>query len=416
MIREARREESFRDVLEAMSVNEYAHFLLRTRWHALEFDDPDLLLMSLALVRLWRYNDALKILNSSKTLRYIAECRRAWIKEDQQRGQSAAAGFEARRCQFLGELYSCKGNFAAAIRWYFRALQWRRKEAHWESGAPASDSVAYLHDKLGECHWRLGLFRQARSSVRQCFSHPNWRQQAFDFMGIIYRSEGLFNRAAHYFRLADATEDLHDILEARALAELPTRESLWTLGGPVAWVVGGSRFLKKNPDDWEVFFKLCSQWSRLFRFDKTLSLIRAAERRAKSQKEQWLLVRLWAEKGTTYLNQGQYRVASRWFRQTSDFEPSNADHLTSQGICEARLGNLNEAERLLRQAILRDSGCKGKAWYNLGLVLRSTESFKEAADCFTSALQLDPTNDRARLALVDVRKALDFQDLVSKSC
>lgn len=407
-------EESFGLVLEAMELGEPAHFLVRARWHALKYDDPDPMILGHAFAGVGRYQEAEKLLNSATTEKYISECRNLWIAENPQIGESVVAGLEGRRCKFMGDLCVCRGCVSLATRWYERALSWRRKEYRLrkESSAIGNeiDSVANLHDMLATCYWRRGRYGKALHHARKAASDPNWSLQSTEFMGIIYRSKGRYRRAVRYFVASGSNDLLQDIREAQTMPKAPVREALWNIEGPVAWVVAGSRFLRNNPDDWDVRRELSLQWCRLFRYDKAITLIRVAERRYAGRATAGTLgAQISAAKAEVFFNQCRYRAAARWFRRSSEMEPANAAHSVNLGICEARLGNFEEAERLLRPATQRSSGSQERAWYNLGLVLRSKENFHEAACCFEKTLQLNPNHEKAGLALSDVEKAGTFE-------
>jgi tetratricopeptide (TPR) repeat protein len=52
-----------------------------------------------------------------------------------------------------------------------------------------------------------------------------------------------------------------------------------------------------------------------------------------------------------------------------------------------------------------------EAYFNLGLVLRAQESFREAKEAFEQALELDPHYGEARQALADVVAALQAREV-----
>ncbi len=404
-----------------MGRDERASFLVRIRWHALRYDGvQERLCLGLALARLARYSEALRLLSSQRTLRDIADC---WNNLCQQGpiGKKAAAGLEDTRCEFLGDLYTEKGNLRVAVRWYTKALMWRNKKIRLDpsSSAEVRKEQARIHFELGDRLWRLGLWNQARHHLQRVLAITASTDQALEAsysLGVIYRTEGLYARAARYFERVGAIEELEDLRQAQALPTDPTREQLLGWPGPVSWVVGGPRYLRAHPEDWEIRIKLCYKWRALYRFKEALTEIQAVERlhgknllRTEDEKSgRNLMALLTAHKAYICKQQGRYRAAAAWFGRAATLEPEIADHWTGQGACEARRGQFAEAEGVLRQATRCTGGALEDAWYTLGLVLRSQERFNEAADCFNLALKLKPGNEVAELTLTDVRKAMDF--------
>ncbi len=407
-----------------MGDGECAHFLVRIRWHAANYDDPyNRLTLGVARAGLARYAEALNLLGR-KALTDIADCRRSWLmsdRDDNGPGMSAAASMETTRCEFLGDLYTEKGNLRAAIRWYERALQWCDNVLRWNPARAerVTGNKTRLHFLLGASLWKLGSWHEALQHIRWVLNHCTDNEdieEARSAMGLIYRTQGLYKQAAHYFKQIEATDELEDLRSARALPDNPARKQLIELDGPVSWSVGGPRYLRTHPEDWDIRFRLCYQCCLLKRFRRALVLITSAERRygmrllevVDQLTGRSLMALISEQKGFIYESQGRYRVAAGWFQRAAVLEPENATHWASQGSCEARRGNLAEAERLFRQATHCSTGSLKKAWQGLGLVLRSQERFDEAAECFRLALQLDPDNEASQFALMDVQKAMAF--------
>lgn len=394
--------ESFDRVLAALGDGDCAHFLVRVnehiRQHGYEFHER--LLRGKALSRLARFSEARRYFQG-KCPRDIANFRRYWLKETPQEAGPVLAGaamMEASRCEAIGDLYAEKGDWASAIRWYQRALgkadeEGRRNPARAES---VRDSRASLHFQLGYFHWTLGSWREARRHLRLVLaSDPSDFWEARYALGVVYRSEGHYARAARWFEEVQATEELEELREASSVPRKLDRDSVLALSGSVAWTVGAPRYLRHEPEDWEVFFQLITHLQRLFRFQKAHALLRSVERRKASPPT----AELWSQRAYVFKNQSRYRAAAHWFRRAAELEPQVADHWLGQGSCEARLGNFELAERLLRRALPRE-----RAYYKLGLVMRSQERFHEAC----SWLESIPDYAKAREALLDVRKAIDF--------
>jgi Flp pilus assembly protein TadD len=69
--------------------------------------------------------------------------------------------------------------------------------------------------------------------------------------------------------------------------------------------------------------------------------------------------------------------------------PSEPRYLSQMGLCHIYLGNLPQAEDLLRRA-LQQAPADVAAWNNLGLSLLSRGRLTEARSCFVNAVKLDP--------------------------
>ncbi len=417
-------QDGFHEALDAMGRREDANCLVRIRWYAQNHASGvyERFVWAQALCSLARYSEALHLLRSHRTLGGIAECRRAWVASPEKRGEglSAAAGMEEVRCDSLGDLYKRKGQWCTAIRWYEQALRWHKKELRWNPSRSErlKEHGAELHLTLGELLWKQGKWNQARRHVRyaaRTHPDPEARQETRYALGLICRTEGLYNIAARYFKQVEATPELEDLQQAKAMPGHPKRDQLTTLTGPVAWAVGAPRYLRTHPEDWEVRLKLCCHLAQLYRFKEALNQVSAVERSHRAalpgivvEKGGPLIALLASHRGDIYKQQGRYRSAGLWYSQAAEIEPDEPSHWTGQGICEANRGNLSKAEQLLRRATQFSTGSLAVAWYNLGLVLRSREYFREAAKSFSLSLTLDPNSEDARLALVDVKKAMDF--------
>jgi tetratricopeptide (TPR) repeat protein len=99
---------------------------------------------------------------------------------------------------------------------------------------------------------------------------------------------------------------------------------------------------------------------------------------------------------------GDYDQAASWFRKAIEAAPNNAGYRIYLGAVLAKQGRLVEAEEVHRSALECTEGDLSEAHLNLGLVLRARDQFAEAAECFRTAICLDPDYEAARQALADV--------------
>jgi len=119
--------------------------------------------------------------------------------------------------------------------------------------------------------------------------------------------------------------------------------------------------------------------------------------------------RLWvprSEMGRLRAIRGDFDGAEFWYRQAVETAPDHADPRVDLGGLLARSGRLTEAEAILRAAVWCREGCHDEAMLNLGLVLRALDRLDESAECFETALKLNPNHRGVKRALRDVRQTL----------
>lgn len=115
--------------------------------------------------------------------------------------------------------------------------------------------------------------------------------------------------------------------------------------------------------------------------------------------------------GHMYQYWGRPGEAEPWFRRAIETEPDEIASYVFLGACQARQGKLEEAEETHRAATERkESSLLDEAYHNLGLVLRGQDRLAEAAECFRTAVALDPRYAAAAEALDDVERAMAFAD------
>lgn len=105
--------------------------------------------------------------------------------------------------------------------------------------------------------------------------------------------------------------------------------------------------------------------------------------------------------GHLYKKQGKYRLAESWYRKAVGIRPRTGN-LVFLGACLAKQGKFEEAKQCYRQAIQVQSEIPDEAYFNLGLILRAEENYKEAWTCFNKALELDPNYGLAKQARKDL--------------
>jgi DNA-directed RNA polymerase subunit alpha len=107
-----------------------------------------------------------------------------------------------------------------------------------------------------------------------------------------------------------------------------------------------------------------------------------------------------ADRGDTY-------GAVEYFERAVDMDPRHSRALFRLAVENATRGNDAEAIRLYEQALSRPPIHLG-ALVNLGLMYEDDQNYRAAAFCFRRVLEVDPTNERARLYLKDIEAASDM--------
>jgi DNA-directed RNA polymerase subunit alpha len=107
-----------------------------------------------------------------------------------------------------------------------------------------------------------------------------------------------------------------------------------------------------------------------------------------------------ADRGDTY-------GAVEYFERAVDMDPRHSRALFRLAVENANRGNDADAIRLYEQALSRPPIHLG-ALVNLGLMYEDDQNYRAAAFCFRRVIEVDPTNERARLYLKDIEAASDM--------
>jgi len=104
------------------------------------------------------------------------------------------------------------------------------------------------------------------------------------------------------------------------------------------------------------------------------------------------------DRAVTLMSSGDLAAAEQGFRSLATAYPSYSGPLLNLGILHAKAGKLDEAEKVIREAIARN-GNNAAAFNQLGIVQRKQGKFKDANDAYTRAVQIDPNYSLAWLNL-----------------
>lgn len=104
------------------------------------------------------------------------------------------------------------------------------------------------------------------------------------------------------------------------------------------------------------------------------------------------------DRAVVLMSSGDLAGAEQGFRSLATAYPSYSGPLLNLGILHAKAGKLDEAEKVIRDAIARN-GNNAAAFNQLGIVYRKLGRFKEADEAYTRAVQIDPNYALAYLNL-----------------
>ena len=161
-------------------------------------------------------------------------------------------------------------------------------------------------------------------------------------------------------------------------------------------------FVRDFPEQAPAWRSLAVALADLSRFEEAQRAFQQAFRLAAPDNLFWVFCDL----GTMFRHMGDVSTAEHWYQKAIDHRPDDAQGYILLGAMLARIGRLDEAERLHRRATTCKAGCIDEAYLNLGFVLRARERYADALDCFNRALAIDPQYKTARLARRDVQRAL----------
>lgn len=111
--------------------------------------------------------------------------------------------------------------------------------------------------------------------------------------------------------------------------------------------------------------------------------------------------------GSILWDRGDTFGAVEYFERAIDMDPHHTRALFSLSNIYSQYGNDNEAIALLERSLSKPPMYLN-ALLNLGLLYEDREDYSAAAFCFRRAVEVDPTNERARLYYKDIEAAQDM--------
>ena len=314
----------------------------------------------------------------------------------------------------LGNLHKSLRDWPAAERFYQLAMVGREHDA--------TD-----HIYLGACYARQGRFDEAEAQHRrgtEC--SEGCIDEAWLNLGLVLRAKCRYEEAAESFERA-LEIDPDYLAAAEALADVEkARVSLRRLGGrmsskglEVTWETVLEAIEFEEP---AYLIEVCREHLRvrpehgptLHRLGDTLADLALHEEAEEALHR--ALARCPAEHayqvhrsfGHLFKYQRRYSESEHHYRLALAVRGDGATDYIYLGECLALQGRHDEAEMVYRRGTECSEGFLDEAWLNLGLVLRAKQRYGEAADCFRTALKIDPDDVRATEALADVERTCEF--------
>lgn len=122
------------------------------------------------------------------------------------------------------------------------------------------------------------------------------------------------------------------------------------------------------------------------------------------------MYQVYAQMGHFYDTKCDLCAAEKWYRRAVAEFPRQ-ENLIFLGACLAKRGKFHEAKSMHRRAARKKPESADEAYYNLGLICRAEEKYKQAIAYFSKAIAIDPNYKLAKEAKRDVEKLSVSQDV-----
>lgn len=157
-------------------------------------------------------------------------------------------------------------------------------------------------------------------------------------------------------------------------------------------------YLKEHPSDVATLIRYACSLISLAQYSQA----RAALDKAQATVPKKHLHLVLAQRGHLLEAKGHFKAAEEMFMEAHKLMPIDATYLIYAGAVVFRIGEIDRAQDLAKQATECSKGCIEEAWFNLGGYLLSARRYQEAADCYRRALEIDPDYEIAKERLADV--------------
>ncbi len=163
-------------------------------------------------------------------------------------------------------------------------------------------------------------------------------------------------------------------------------EDAWAELKPSYGIVLTRRYLKDYPDDGRAMVYLGYFYTHVRRFDDALSTLKRAIRLL--EKNGGLIAEAYSAMGFLYQEKGNFRVAERWYRKALDNDPDNPFHHQTVGQILSLQCNFDKAGGYFNHIIsLPTERQKDQAYFEMGLIQKAMEKYREALLSFEKALE-----------------------------
>ena len=164
------------------------------------------------------------------------------------------------------------------------------------------------------------------------------------------------------------------------------------------------KFLAENPDSPKAWLdlghasgQLCRYEQAFAAFDKAVDLIGESDAGP-----------VFAQMGHLHRTQGDFGQAERCYQKQIEGTPSDTTGYIFLANLQLRTGRLEEAEKTLESALDGETGVMEEVHYTLGLVYRGLGKLSPALEQFQKAVQIDADYALAKVALKDVKAAVNL--------
>jgi len=162
------------------------------------------------------------------------------------------------------------------------------------------------------------------------------------------------------------------------------------------------RYLQDHPDHVPTLIRYACNLISLAQYSAAQAALDHAQPIAPKERSHLVI----AQRGHLLEAQGDFVGAEELFMKAHELDPDDATYLIYAASVAFRRGDISRAEALARQATSCSDGCIDEAWFNLGGYLLSAKRYRDAADCYRRAIDIDPEYDIARERLSDVELIL----------
>lgn len=116
------------------------------------------------------------------------------------------------------------------------------------------------------------------------------------------------------------------------------------------------------------------------------------------------------EMGHLFLEKGYFKKATLWYQRGIQSDPKYGDGYNFLGLVASKGGKLDQAETFYRKAIECPARSIDESYFNLGGVLMAKRLYKEAINCYSKAIAIDPKYTIAKKRLKDAQLALQMKN------